>query len=144
MKTIVELKIPSQYGYEKIAMDTAASVAYYMGFQKERIEDLKTVISEACINAIEHGNGNRHNTSVYLLFVILPNHLEINVQDEGRDFLGCELPNSINIKNKFNGLETPRGIGLFLIKTLMDEVKWEKLPENKGVKLYMVIKKREK
>ena len=37
-------------------MNTAASVARLMGFSDERVEDLKTAVAEACINAIEHGN----------------------------------------------------------------------------------------
>ena len=141
MKTIVELKIPSKYGYEKIAMDTAASLAHYIGFNRARIDDLKTAVSEACINAIEHGNRNRYDTSVWIAFSLLPESLEINIRDEGADFLGCELPKNLNMDAKLNELESPRGLGLFLIQALMDEVKWEKLPDGAGVELYMLIKK---
>jgi serine/threonine-protein kinase RsbW len=51
----VEVRLPSRLGYEKGAMSTAASVAKLMGFREDRIEDLKTAVAEACINAIEHG-----------------------------------------------------------------------------------------
>ena len=37
-------------------MSTAASVAQLMGFSQDRIDDLKTAVAEACINAMEHGN----------------------------------------------------------------------------------------
>ena len=47
----VELRLPSRLGFEKVAMSTAASLAALMGFEPDRIEDLKTAISEACINA---------------------------------------------------------------------------------------------
>ena len=46
----------SRMGYEKVAMSTARPVAKLMGFPEDRIEDLKTAVAEACINAIEHGN----------------------------------------------------------------------------------------
>ena len=52
----VELHIPSVPGAEKVAMERAAEVARGMGFSDDRIEDLKTAVSEACINAMEHGN----------------------------------------------------------------------------------------
>ena len=52
----VELKIPSELGYEKVAMAAAGSVAKKMGFTADRVDDLKTAVSEACINAIEHGH----------------------------------------------------------------------------------------
>ena len=51
--TTVEVRLPSRLGFEKVAMSTAASVAKLMGFREERIDDLKTAIAEACINAIE-------------------------------------------------------------------------------------------
>jgi len=52
----VELRLPSKLGFEKVAMQTASGVARLMGFPDDRIEDLKTAVAEACINAIEHGN----------------------------------------------------------------------------------------
>ena len=52
----VEVRLPSRMGYEKVAMSTASAVAKLMGFREDRIEDLKTAVAEACINAIEHGN----------------------------------------------------------------------------------------
>lgn len=53
---ITELRLPTRLGVEKVAMSTAASVAGIMGFSADRVEDLKTAVAEACINAIEHGN----------------------------------------------------------------------------------------
>ena len=54
--SFVQVRLPSELGYEKVAMSTAASMASLMGFSIDRIEDLKTAVAEACINAIEHGN----------------------------------------------------------------------------------------
>ena len=62
--TAVEVKLPSRLGFEKVAMGTAASVARLMGFPEDRIEDLKTALAEACINAIEHGNHLNDNLCV--------------------------------------------------------------------------------
>ena len=61
---ITELRLPSRLGFEKVAMDTAASVAALMGFTDDRVQDLKTAVSEACINAIEHGNQLNESLSV--------------------------------------------------------------------------------
>ncbi len=52
----VEVRIPSQLGFEKVAMSTAGEMAKLMGFSDDRVDDLKTAVAEACINAIEHGN----------------------------------------------------------------------------------------
>ena len=50
------LTFPSELGYERLARDTVAAFAVRLGFDSERVENLKTALSEACINAIEHGN----------------------------------------------------------------------------------------
>ena len=66
----VELKIPSEQGYEKMAMHLAADLATMMKFPDSRIEDLRTAVSEACINAIEHGNVNDVSTKVYIVMTV--------------------------------------------------------------------------
>ena len=38
-KKKIELQLPSRLGFEKVAMNTAASVARMMGFGEERVED---------------------------------------------------------------------------------------------------------
>ena len=38
----VEVRLPSEFGFEKVAMSTAAGMAALMGFSQDRIEDLKT------------------------------------------------------------------------------------------------------
>ena len=38
-RSSIELRLPSRLGFEKVAMNTAASVAHLMGFSGERIED---------------------------------------------------------------------------------------------------------
>ena len=60
----VEVSLPNELGYERIAMECSASFARIAGFVQERIEDLKTAVSEACLNAIEHGNKGRTDARV--------------------------------------------------------------------------------
>ena len=52
MPEVFVLSLPSKLGHEKVAMNTAASVARLMGFSEPRIEDLMTAVAEACINSI--------------------------------------------------------------------------------------------
>src|ERR1700741_2642469 len=81
--TAVEVKLPSRLGFEKVAMGTAASVAKLMGFPDDRIEDLKTALAEACINAIEHGNQLNENLSVGVTLSSHDDTLEVKVLDDG-------------------------------------------------------------
>ena len=118
----VEVKLPSRLGFEKVAMSTAASVAKLMGFPEDRIEDLKTAIAEACINAIEHGNRLNENLTVGVVLSAGTDALEIKVIDDGKGLR--RQPAQPDIDRKMHGEEDPRGMGMFLIQALVDEVEW--------------------
>ena len=122
----IELQIPSRLGYEKVAMNTAAGVARMMGFDEERIEDLKTAIAEACINAMEHGNKLDETLSVGVVLSMGADSLEIKVSDKGTGPQGH--PASPDIDRKMHEEEQPRGMGMFLIESLVDEVEWVSSP----------------
>ena len=118
----VEVKLPSRLGFEKVAMSTAASVAKLMGFEDDRIEDLKTAIAEACINAIEHGNRLNENPTVGIILSASKDALEVKVIDDGSGLRA--QPPKPNIDRKMHGEEDPRGMGMFLIQALVDEAEW--------------------
>ena len=89
--TTLELRVPSEVGNERYAMDFSEDVAIQMGFQQEKIENLKIAVAEACLNAIEHGNSLNRNMKVIIDFTIGPSQLEINVQDKGKGFVPEEI-----------------------------------------------------
>jgi serine/threonine-protein kinase RsbW len=122
--TAVEIRLPSRLGFEKIAMGTAASVAKLMGFPDDRIEDLKTAVAEACINAIEHANHLDDNLSIGVILSTTQDSLEVKVVDEGEGI--TKRPNSPDIDRKMHGEEDTRGMGMFLIEALVDEAEWVK------------------
>ena len=126
----IELHIPSVMGYEKIAMETAASTAKRMGFSEDRIEDLKTAVAEACLNAIEHGNKMDTSTKVGITLTMEESRLQVTVKDEGK---GVGEISSPSIESKIEGKDKTRGWGIFLIKSLVNEVKFEVSPEGGNV-----------
>jgi serine/threonine-protein kinase RsbW len=126
----IELHIPSVMGSEKIAMETAASMAKRMGFSEDRIEDLKTAVAEACINAIEHGNKMDSSTKVGITLTAEESSLHVAVKDEGKGLGQIDPP---KIEDKITGKQQTRGWGIFLIKRLMNEVKFETTPEGGNV-----------
>ena len=136
--TTVEVRLPSRLGFEKVAMSTAASVAKLMGFREERIEDLKTAIAEACINAIEHGNRLNEKLSVGVVLSADTDKLEIKVMDDGKGMKN--LPTKPDIDRKMHGEEDPRGMGMFLIQALVDEAEWVVGSEGKSSYVRLVIR----
>jgi serine/threonine-protein kinase RsbW len=136
--TTVEVRLPSRLGFEKVAMSTAASVAKLMGFREERINDLKTAIAEACINAIEHGNRLNEKLSVGVVLSAGTDALEIKVMDDGKGM--TSQPSKPDIDKKMHGEEDPRGMGMFLIQALVDEAEWVVGTNGKGSYVRLVIR----
>jgi serine/threonine-protein kinase RsbW len=122
----IELRLPSRLGFEKIAMSTASSVAKLMGFAPERVEDLKTAVAEACINAMEHGNKLDESLIVGVVLSMDETSLEVKVLDTGTG-----PPNVVHtpdMDKKMHGEEASRGMGMFLIQALVDEAEWVSSP----------------
>src|SRR5215510_12138100 len=126
LREMFELHIPSVLGFEKVAMECAASLAKMMRFPAQRIEDLKTAVAEACLNAIEHGNKMDAMTRVNINFSIEPSTLRVAVRDVGTGIGQISPP---SIEHTLAGKQRLRGWGIFLIKQLVDEVEFETRPE---------------
>jgi serine/threonine-protein kinase RsbW len=136
--TTVEVRLPTKMGYEKVAMSTAASVAKLMGFPEDRIEDLKTAVAEACINAIEHGNRMNEKLSVGVVLHAGTDELEVKVIDDGTGIK--TQPHKPDIDRKIHGEEDPRGMGMFLIQALVDEAEWVTAGDGKSSYVRLVIR----
>jgi serine/threonine-protein kinase RsbW len=124
----VRLSLPSCLGYERMAMDAVAAMARMMGFSAERIEDLRTAVSETCINAIEHGNKLNAASRVDVLIRSSPQTLTVQVFDNGPGFTSAAhaVP---QLEKKIRGEDDPRGWGLFLIEKLVDQVEFKTMPK---------------
>jgi serine/threonine-protein kinase RsbW len=116
----MELSFPSELGYEKVAREAVAAFARRLGCDRERVEDLKTALGEACINAIEHGNGRAPGLRVDVSCVGADDRLEIEVHDRGlKRYESSGTVPSIDLK--LRGLAPLRGMGLMMIAQLVDE-----------------------
>lgn len=138
IERMIELRLPSKLGYEKVAMDTASSLARRMGFGVERVEALRTAIAEAVTNAIEHGNAQDAGMRVLVMLMARPDELVVSVADQGRKPLDREQTTSTpRIEDAFVR-QDKGGWGIWLIRELMDEVEFTTAPSG-GNQVRMVI-----
>ncbi len=116
------ISLPSKPEYVSIARITSSVVANKIGFNIEEIEDIKAAVGEACNNAVIHGCGEDSNFNVE--FAIYENKVIIEVRDNGNGFTleRCPVPDICNPKEG--------GLGIFIIKSLMDAVEVKSSPGN--------------
>lgn len=116
--------IASEPGNEQIAMKQIAGVVSPLNLTNKQLANLKTATAEAVMNAMEHGNGYQSTNQVLLQASASKNAVTVRIHDQGQ---GEALPDPATITvpdltAKLAGQQTPRGWGLFLIKSLVDEL----------------------
>lgn len=117
-----EIRIPKIIGSERTAIRHAAAFARSVGFREERIEDIKTAVGEAALNAIEHASPKDSDDIVFVRFWIKRGALKVSVSSKGRPFTHSnEKP---DIRAKIEGKDRPRGWGMYMMKELADIVEF--------------------
>jgi serine/threonine-protein kinase RsbW len=121
----VDIKVPNQTRYlsliGRIGEDIAKELDKYTGDRETLAYHLNLVLTEAMVNAIKYANTNHHDKMVHILINICEEDLVIKVFDKGQGF---DI-NNIHCPD-FEEMED-RGRGIFLIRSLMDEVCYRKV-----------------
>jgi serine/threonine-protein kinase RsbW len=127
-----EMVIPMGGDTELIAAHTLEQIARRLNFQPEAINQIKTALVEACINASEHSLSP--DRKIYQRFRVENDKLVVTVSSRGVRVpaAGPQSQNGAEPSDEQNGR---RGWGLKLIRTLMDEVEFERVDD--GTRLRM-------
>jgi anti-sigma regulatory factor (Ser/Thr protein kinase) len=120
-RTLAELSVPSEPGNERLAMEEVAGTVEGLGLPDRTLERLKTAVAEATMNAMEHGNRYMAEVPVLIEVAASDADLSVRITDEGGGppAFDSETP---DLAAKLDGAQTPRGWGLFLIKSMVDEM----------------------
>jgi len=137
-KRNIEVILPNRIGYERIAMASSATFAKMFGFSPARIEDLKTVVAEATVNAMQHGNKGRPDARVTIRMNLENDTIYVTVTDDGEGIK--KIYPKPDIDRIIDNLDPAVGFGIFLIKQLVDDVDFN-IRTEKGRGLRMAIKK---
>lgn len=109
---LIQMSMSNNPDFVSVIRLTTAGIASKIGFDMEDIEDLKVAVSEACTNAIKHSREKNFEVKFY----IYSDKLEIEVVDEG---VGYDVE---SVKEPDLSKPATSGLGLFIIKSLMDFV----------------------
>jgi serine phosphatase RsbU (regulator of sigma subunit)/anti-sigma regulatory factor (Ser/Thr protein kinase) len=120
-RTLLNISIPSEPGNETQAMEQVARAVQGIGLPQARLEKLKTATAEAVMNAMEHGNHYQADKPVQIEVNVSARKLLVHITDFGSkiDLPELETP---DLEAKLDGLDSPRGWGLFLIHNMVDEM----------------------
>jgi anti-sigma regulatory factor (Ser/Thr protein kinase) len=121
-RVLAELSVPSEPGNERHATEVVASAIEYLGLTQQRLERLKTAVAEATMNAMEHGNHYRPEVPVKIQVLSSEADLSVRITDQGGSPVPEPNKEVPDLEAKLEGLQTPRGWGLFLIKNMVDEM----------------------
>ena len=138
------LKIPSQTDNLEIIRDFVAGIARKVGFGAEDTNKIELALDEACTNVIEHAYQHDESKDIDIAVKIDTNKFTIMVTDRGRSFNveEIELP---DMESYLAELRVG-GLGIYLIKTLMDEVDYKSKSDGKNqvtmVKYFIEKKKK--
>jgi serine/threonine-protein kinase RsbW len=84
--------------------------------------DIEMALREALANAVIHGNGDDSRKSVYVTCrCYMDGEVSVTVRDEGKGFDSSTVLDPTVLEN----LMFTHGRGIYLMKTLMDEVSFE-------------------
>lgn len=110
-----------------------------LGFSDAHASQIALAVDEALVNVMKHGYERRLDGRIWLR--LIPHHeadalssVEIIIDDEARQVEPCDI--------KGRDLEDirPGGLGVHIIREVMDEVRYEKRP-GPGMRLTMLKKK---
>ncbi|MGH9969901.1 MAG: ATP-binding protein [Pyrinomonadaceae bacterium] len=127
--------LPMGEDNELLAASTVEQVARRLNFQPEAINQIKHAIVEACINAAEHSLSP--DRKIYQRFRVESDRLVVTISSRG------VVPSNLAAQNgepeaksgESESAKKRRGWGLKLIRSLMDEVEFERVDEGTSLRM---------
>ena len=131
------LHVPSSTENLALIREFVTLIGGQAGLSESEVANIELAVDEACANVIEHAYGNDVSKEVIIRVSFDDSELSILVEDSGRGF----DPSSV-VQEEIEQLISKHesgGLGLRLIRRLMDEVHYEIAP---GKKNELLMKKR--
>jgi serine/threonine-protein kinase RsbW len=114
----VEIRIPRRADFVRVARMAACAVASRMDFTIDIIKDIELAVGEACANAVEHVRVDDDSADdIVVRFTLGQDQLGLEVMDRGQGF----DPEQAG-KGEADDWDEPGGLGLSVIRALMDEL----------------------
>lgn len=131
----VELEVPARaalVGLVRLLVSALASTR--RDLDEGRVDDLELAVSEACTNAVESYDEGAGDARVTVGWLEGEDRLEVWVKDHGRGFDPAVLAPHPPVTDR-ERLQFERGLGIPLMRALVDEVAFVPSPEGTTVRM---------
>ena len=129
-----EMTVPMGGDNEMIVAQTVEQIARRLHFRPEAINQIKHAVVEACINASEHSLSP--DRKIHQRFRVDDDKLVITISSRGIVPAGIEAQNGARGGTENADFDANRrGWGLSMIKTLMDEVEFERVDDGTSLRM---------
>ena len=131
------LHVPSSTENLALIREFVSSIGAQAGMNAEEVANIELAVDEACANVIEHAYGYDVTKEVVVRAILDDDTLWIKIVDTGPGF----DPNTVGEEDLPHLIEQHRsgGLGMRIMRTLMDEVRYEIIPGQKN-ELHMMKK----
>lgn len=119
---LAEFTIANAPGNERRAVQQVVNHLMGLPISTSLFERIQTAVAEITMNAMEHGNEYSAENPVEFQVLTSENAVMIRVTDHGG---GKSIPEYVqpDLEAKLEGLQSPRGWGLFLVRSMVDEMR---------------------
>ena len=114
--------IASREGNEREAIARLEAIVADVDLPDARRQALATAVGESVMNAMEHGHAYDESMRVEVAVTVTTAQVVVTVSDQGGGDATIETADDPDLDAKLRGEQSPRGWGLFLIRSLVDEV----------------------
>ncbi len=121
-----ELRVTSRTENLSVVREFIQSTAEKVGLNPGVIEDVMLAVDEACTNIIKHAYKSFPDGEILLKLNFSDHKLTITIVDYGNSFNPDKVPDPD--LQKYYKQHRVGGLGMYLMKTLMDEVKYNSVP----------------
>ena len=133
-KNTLGCTIPSKLEQLKCVEKLTAQASEQMHLSEDQTDNLAIAVTEAVGNAIVHGNKKDPRKKVTIQYRLNPKSVHVSVTDEGKGFDPDQIANPLDPDN----LLKESGRGIFILKQLMDKVKYDF--SDQGTTIHMILK----
>ena len=121
-----DLIIKSKTENLSIIRDFISSKAANAGIKNEEIENIMLAVDEACTNIIKHAYHSDPDGKIIVKVEYNSTNFKVIIEDYGITFNPDNVP--VPDLRKYHKDKKVGGLGMYLMKALMDEVKYVSVP----------------